>query len=139
MIRPQENVFVDTGAWIALAVVRDPLHGRARDAWQLLSRAGARLHVSVPVIIETFTYLDRKGSRELAQAWRDSLETVRRLTVLECAVRDLEAAWHLVDRPDANRLGIVDATSFVLMRKHKIRAAFAFDSHFAVAGFRCIA
>ena len=34
------------------------------------------------------------------------------------------------------RLSLVDATSFVLMRKHEVRAAFSFDTHFALAGFR---
>jgi predicted nucleic acid-binding protein len=32
----------------------------------------------------------------------------------------------------------VDATSFTLMRKHRIRVAFAFDVHFGQAGFRCL-
>lgn len=138
MSRLPEAVFVDTGAWIALAVVPDPFHERARSAWEELRRSGAKLHTSVPVAIETFTYLDRKGSRELARSWRESLDDLTGLTLLECDGRKLAEAWREADRPGFHRLGIVDATSFVLMRAHKIRAAFAFDSHFAVAGFRCI-
>jgi hypothetical protein len=39
-MRQGEAVFVDSGAWIALALSRDPLHSQAREQWELLlSRA----------------------------------------------------------------------------------------------------
>jgi predicted nucleic acid-binding protein len=56
-MRQREAVFVDSGAWIALALTRDPLHTQAREQWELLQGAGAKLHTSVPVVIETFTFL----------------------------------------------------------------------------------
>jgi predicted nucleic acid-binding protein len=61
-MRQGEPVFVDSGAWIALALARDPLHGQAREQWDLLQGAGARLHTSIPVVIETFTFLDRNAT-----------------------------------------------------------------------------
>ena len=33
-MRQGETVFVDSGAWIALALSRDPLHARAREQWE---------------------------------------------------------------------------------------------------------
>jgi hypothetical protein len=53
MSRSPESVFIDTGAWIALAIVRDPLHTRARPAWEALERRRARLVTSVPVVSPT--------------------------------------------------------------------------------------
>ena len=47
-MRQAEPVFVDSGAWIALALVRDPYHARARETWDRLLGAAARLHTSVP-------------------------------------------------------------------------------------------
>lgn len=138
MIAQGTKAFVDTGAWIALAVVRDPLHERAVAAWQTLEHAGARLYSSIPVVLETFTYLDRKGSRDLAQRWRTSLRTIARFQLLGCQPAELEAAWPWLDRLELHRLGLVDATSFVIMKKHGIRVAFAFDVHFATAGFRLV-
>ena len=129
---------MDTGAWVALAVTSDPLHQRARLQWEGLSGTGARLYSSVPVVIETFTYLDRCGSRELALAWRDSLRTIGRLKILDCSSADLQVAWPFFERRDLHKLSLVDATSFALMQKHGLRSAFAFDTHFAVAGFRCL-
>ena len=73
MTRNNDLVFVDTGAWIALALTRDPFHERARNAWEELLERGARLATSVPVVIETFTYLDRNAARDVALAWKNSL------------------------------------------------------------------
>jgi predicted nucleic acid-binding protein len=97
--------FVDSGAWIALALSRDPLHERAREQWELLRAAGARLHTSVPVVIETFTFLDRNANRDVA-----------------------------FRRSDLHRLSAVDATSFIIMKRARIRLAYTFDHRFAVVG-----
>jgi predicted nucleic acid-binding protein len=138
VIRTGERVFVDTGAWIALAVVCDSLHPRARGIWIMLSEAGARLVVSFPVVLETYTYLQRKVSQDLAERWLQSLDSVRFLERVECTHADLKTAIKYLSRPDFHKLSMVDATSFVLMKKHKLRVAFAFDTHFATAGFRLV-
>ena len=101
-----------------------------------LTSARAKLHTSVAVVVETFTFLDRNAARTVAVAWKDSLKTVARLRVLPCTARDLDRAWTFFERPDLHKLSGVDALSFVLMTDRGIRVAFAFDSHFAAAGFR---
>jgi predicted nucleic acid-binding protein len=131
-------VFVDTGAWIALALTRDPVHARAREAWQDQMEAGARLHTSVPPGLETFTFLERNALREVALDWKESLDRLPRLKILECAVSDMNRAFTYFARRDLYKLSAVDATSFVLMQRAKIRTAFAFDHHFASAGFRMV-
>jgi len=137
-MRTGEFVFVDTGAWIALALTRDPLHERARAVWVELRAAGARCQTSVAVVLETFTFLDRNTTRQVAVAWKDSLRSVPHFKILPCTARDLGQAWRYFDRPDLHKLSAVDAVSFVLMDQRRIRLAFAFDSHFATAGFRIV-
>ena len=137
-MRAGELVFVDTGAWIALALTRDPLHPRAAEAWGRLVGTGAKLHTSVSIVVETMTFLDRNTTRNVALAWKDSLKAVPRLRVLPCTSRDLEHAWKHFERPDFHKLSVVDALSFVLMTERRIRIAFAFDGHFATAGFRIV-
>lgn len=137
-MRQQEAVFVDSGAWIALALSRDPLHPVAREHWETITGAGARLFTSVPVVIETFTFLERNASRDVALAWKDSIYQPRLLTLMTCELRDLERSWEYFRRKDLRKLSAVDATSFVLMRRARIRVAFAFDHHFAMAGFRLV-
>lgn len=137
-MRQGEPVFVDSGAWIALALRRDPLHAQAREQWGLLRGAGARLHTSVPVVIETFTFLDRNAHRDVALAWKASIESLGGLKILLCELRDLERAWKYFQRSDLHKLSAVDATSFAIMKRARIGLAYTFDHHFAVVGFRIV-
>ena len=138
MIRQGEPVFVDSGAWIALALSRDPLHAQAREQWDLLRAAGARLHTSIPVVIETFTFLDRNANRDVALAWKDSVARPGTLNILPCDLRDLQRSWEYFRRGDLHKLSAVDATSFAIMKRARIRLAYTFDHHFAVVGFRMV-
>jgi len=92
-VRQGEATLVDSGAWIGLALSRDPSHLRAREQWEVLHAMGARLHTSVPVVIETFTFLDRNANREVALAWQESIYQPRTVRILPCELQDLEAAW----------------------------------------------
>ena len=138
-MRQGEAVFVDSGAWIALALARDPLHAQAKEHWDLLRAAGAKLHTSIPVVIETFTFLERNANRDVALVWKDSIYVPGTVRILPCDLRDLEQSWSYFQRQDMHKLSAVDATSFVIMARMRIRIAYAFDHHFAVAGYRLVA
>ena len=137
-MRQGEAVFVDSGAWIALAHLRDPLHVQAREQWDMLHQAGAKLHTSVPVVAETFTFLDRNANRDVALTWRESIYQPRTVKILPCDLRDLEESWKYFRRADLHKLSAVDATSFAITTRSRIRLAYTFDRHFAVAGFRLV-
>lgn len=138
-MRQGEAVFVDSGAWIALALSRDPLHVPAREQWDLLVQSGAKLHTSIPVVVETFTFLDRNANRDVALAWKGAIYRPGTVKILPCELHDLEQSWSFFQRADLHRLSAVDATSFVIMRRMRIRIAYTFDHHFAAAGFRLVA
>jgi predicted nucleic acid-binding protein len=70
--------------------------------------------------------------------WKDSLYSLRFLEILQCNLDGLNHSWEYFTRRDLHKLSAVDATSFVIMKRKKIRNAFAFDHHFAAAGFRLI-
>lgn len=137
-MRQREQVYVDSGAWIALALTRDALHAQARELWELLRREGARLFTSVPVVIETFTFLERNANRDVALAWKDSIYAPATVRILPCELRDLESSWAYFRRGGLHKLSAVDATSFAIMKRARIGLAFAFDHHFAAAGFRLV-
>ena len=138
-MRHGEAAFVDSGAWIALALSRDPLHLQAREQWEVLHRAGARLHTSIPVVIETFTFLESNANRDVALAWRESIYRPGTVKILPCELRDLDQSWEYFRRADLHKLSAVDATSFTIMKRSRIRLAFTFDHHFSIVGFRLIA
>ena len=137
-MRQNEAVFVDSGAWIALALSRDPLHVQARELWDLLHGTGAKLHTSVPVVIETFTFLDRNANRDVALTWKDAIYKAGTVKILPCELRDLQQSWDYFRRPDLHKLSAVDATSFAIMNRARIRLAYSFDHHFAAVGFRLV-
>jgi len=133
-----EHVFVDTGAWVAIALAGDRHHVEAGVLLSELLSKRARLTTSVAVVVETFTHLQRKVSPDFAVAWRPTLTRMPKLEVLDCTAADLASAWVWFERRELHKLGIVDATSFVLMKKHKLKRAFGFDVHFVTAGFQLI-
>lgn len=47
-----------------------------------------------------------------------------------------EEAWRWLRRHDERQCSFVDATSFVVMRRLRLRDALAFDEDFSAAGFR---
>ena len=104
----------------------------------ILQSGGAKLHTSVPVVIETFTFLERNASRDVALTWKGSICKRGIVRILPCELRDLEQSWEYFRRADLYKLSAVDATSFAIMKRARIRLAFAFDHHFAVAGFRLV-
>ena len=101
--------------------------------------AGAKLHTSVPVVIETFTFLDRNANRDVALTWKEAIYKPGTVRILSCEPRDLEHSWEYFRRTDLHKLSAVDATSFAIMKRAQIRVAYAFDHHFAVIGFRVVA
>jgi predicted nucleic acid-binding protein len=137
-MRQGESVFADSGAWIALALAKDPLHDTARAQWDRLQNSGAKLYTSVPVVIETFTFLERNAHRDVALAWKDAIYTPGTVKILPCGLNDLQQSWEYFRRGAFHKLSGVDATSFVIMKQMRIRLAYTFDHHFAVAGFRLL-
>ena len=95
-MRQREAAFVDSGAWIALALSRDPVHAQAREQWDTLHGAGAKLHTSVPVVIETLTFLEHNANRDVALAWKNSIYEPGTVKILPCELRDLEHSWEFL-------------------------------------------
>ena len=124
--------FVDTSFWVALQLRRDRNHPEARELW--LDRRSP-LVTSSQVVGETWTFLRRRDGHGAALAFIDSLGRSARAQVQLVSERDELAAWKWLRRHDEREYSFVDATSFALMRRLRIREALAFDGDFAAAGF----
>ncbi len=124
--------FVDTSFWAALQL-RDDVHAvAARALWE--SNRGALL-TSNHVIGETWTFLRRRLGHGAAVAFVDRANASRDLAIVfvdELIERD---SWRWLHRHDEREYSFVDATSFAVMRRRRIREALAFDGDFAAAGF----
>lgn len=125
-------IFVDSSFWIAQQMERDWRHAVAKELEQAHSRDP--LVTSNAVVAETWTSLRRRSGHRRAMAWLDAVAAaplpVHRIDAA------LEAdAWAWLRIHDERPYSFVDATSFALMRKLRIREALAFDGDFAAAGF----
>ena len=132
------RVFVDTGAWFAIQASDDAQHELARRTLPPLVEAAQSLVTSNLVVGEAYTLLRlSKGYRE-AKRFLDALAQsakLERVFITESLERQ---AYEILHRYADHPFSFVDGTSFALMRQQRIRYAFAFDSHFRIAGFQRI-
>ena len=125
--------FVDTSFWFGL---QDRLDRRHRDAAALASgQRHQRLVTSNHVVGETWTILRRRVGHRAAVGFLGRLEGLPNVEVAHIDERLEAEAWAWLRRHDEREYSFVDATSFALMRRRRVREALAFDGDFAAAGF----
>lgn len=129
------RVFVDTGAWAAVQIVDDECHSEAAETLRALLARPAVLITTNHVVGETYTLLRVTAGYGAASRFLCLLDKTARLERVFLP-EPLEArAFTLLAQFQDHDFSFVDATSFALMRARRLRYAFAFDSHFATAGF----
>jgi len=128
--------FVDTGAWAALFVPADPLHGLAQD-WLQGNRD--RLITSDYVVDEVLTLLKTRSSSQAAIRAGQSLWDERLATLIYLSPDDLARAWKIFRTHSDKGWSFTDCTSFAVMQRLRVSTAFAFDKHFSqMRGIRCV-
>lgn len=126
-------IFVDSSFWIAL---RNRNDARASDAVTLLERFGGESLVTTNHVRgETWTFLRRRAGYRSAVHFLDLLEHTPRLRVEYVDEKLEREALRWLRRHDERPYSFVDATSFALMKRLRIKEALAFDGDFAAAGF----
>lgn len=130
-------VFVDTSAWFALESRKDRNHERASELLPTLVRSRS-LVTSNHVVGESYTLMRKQLGHEAATRFIRSLNSSHRLEILFTPQELEKNAYQLLRRYEDQRFSFVDATSFVWMRKLRVREAFTFDQHFVTAGFVAI-
>jgi uncharacterized protein len=126
-------VFVDTGAWYAVADRSDRHHAEARRFYRDQAPAG-RLVTTDLVVCETWALIAAHLGRPAALTFWDTLRTAR-IPILTIETVDLEAAWRIVHTFRDQDFSFTDCTSFAVMERFGIDEAFAFDTHFLVYRF----
>jgi predicted nucleic acid-binding protein len=124
--------FVDTSFWIALQASSDRNH----DAARALADEGLGPVVTTNHVIgEVWTFTCRRRGHAGAVASIRNIRAVPTLTIVHVDPEEEQDAWRWLNRRDEREYSFVDATSFAVMRRRRIREAFAFDGDFSAAGF----
>jgi hypothetical protein len=129
------EIFLDTGAWVALQVPDDEWHEAAGATLRALLARATPLVTTNLVVGETYTYLRRTQGYQAAFRFVETLERSPRLTLVHVDEELERQAFALLRRHRDQAFSFVDGASFVVMRERGIHRAFAFDRHFAAAGF----
>ena len=134
-IRATRQVFVDTGAFVALAIDRDEHGPRAREIARRLTQGRYDLITSNFVVAEVHAFVLVRAGRDIALRTLREIESPGRTIIRvneghELRARDILTRYHDKD------FTLVDAMSFAVMERLGISTAFAFDHHFQQFGFQ---
>lgn len=133
-----KSIFVDTGAWIGLAVARDHTHPSAVTFAKEIADRGRQMLTTNYVLLESHTrirYDDGHSKAMMFEALIQEMVRRRKLTVLWINPEIHELALQVFRKYSDQELSIVDCSSIVVARARKIRDIFGFDSDFAKLGF----
>jgi uncharacterized protein len=132
----RDRVFVDSGAWIALASARDQYHGEAVELFRKVVSRRQPLLTTNLVIAEVHRFVLQKVGIRAALLTIGKIESSA-FTVIDFVGRDdhRKAVSWLENLPD-QPITYTDAVSFVVMETRRCRGFIGFDHHFTVAGFR---
>lgn len=124
--------FADTSYWFALQERRDRHHV---EASRLARDHHSTLLTSNHVVAETWTLLRRRSGHAAAVGFLDRLARLPDHEVVRVDAEIEDDAWRWLRRHDEREYSFVNATSFAVMRRRRVREALAFDGDFHAAGF----
>jgi predicted nucleic acid-binding protein len=123
--------FVDTGAWFAYFVRRDPDHQAAR-AWIRQNRQP--LVTTDYIFDELLTLLKLRENYRVAAAAGEAIWQQRAARIEYVTVEDITRTWEVFRQYDDKDWSFTDCTSKVIIERLGITHAFAFDGHFEQFG-----
>jgi len=135
-------IFIDSSAYIAYYNKRDRNHNKAVS---LIKRI--RDGELGPIIIYTSDYIFDEvlttvliltKDKNLAVKVGESIKTSKITKIVKIDEEIFNKAWEIFKKYKDKLWSFTDCTSFVIMKKIKIKTAFTFDKHYKQAGFNII-
>lgn len=130
-----KRVFVDTGAWYALADNRDPDHA---DAVSFLKQNTLPLATTNFVLDETVTLLRVRLGWKAACDFGEKIWKSNLLSLIRVKEEDEQNAWEIFVKYKDQDFSYTDCTSFAVMNRFGIDTAFVFDRHFQAMKFNVV-
>ena len=135
--RPVSRLLIDTSAYYALADPTDTHHEVASTIIRRLAAASVRLFTTNFLLAETHALiLVRRGRAPALRA----LQEIERssTTIVRVSVDDERRARAIVEQYEDKNFSLTDATSFAVMERLGITAAFTFDHNFTQYGLTVV-
>jgi uncharacterized protein len=128
------KIFVDTGAWVSIAMKRDKHHETAVQLLRNIQKDSVSLITSDYILDEVLTLVRKHSTHKNA---RNIGVTILKSPVvrLERITESVwEKAWKIFQRYKDKMWSFTDCTSFALMDQLRIQHAFTFDPDFRQYG-----
>ena len=130
-----EDIFVDTGAWVALADEDDTHHGNAIAIYPGLLNSSRSLITTNLVVAESYVIIMNELGHMAAVRFLDGVNGSPRIVKVYSNDNIEKEAEEILKRYDDQDFSYCDSVSFTIMKQKKIKKAFAFDKHFQTMGF----
>ncbi len=134
----RNTLFVDTGAWYALADSSDQYHDEAVKIYPKLLGNYHPLKTTNLIVAETHILIRRCIGYQAAIAFLENIASSPRVFKIYSDSMLEEGAESILRQYQDQDFSYTDAVSFVVMKQYGITEAFSFDKHFATAGFTLI-
>ena len=134
------SVFLDTSAWFAVLSPRDAWHDAALRAYTESARSGILFVTTTLVVAEVHSLVLRWRDPAVGQRFLDGAFASPQHAIVAPDV-DLtqEAIGNWIHGYPGQSFTICDAVSFEVMSRERLTHALAFDRHFTIAGYECVA
>ena len=127
-------IFIDTWAWVALAIPEDQYHSQATETYRQLLGRREPMVTSDYILGETITFLFGRTQQERAVRFMDAIlnRISQKQLRLEYVDRTLfQRAWELRKQyHDKPGISFTDFTSIAVMDAQQITRIFSGDEHF---------
>lgn len=133
------RALIDTSALLAVAHPRDQYHAQAQALGRRHVREGGRFVGSLLVLAELQGHLLFRRGPAVARRVVNALladPAYEWMDVTGDLVRAAVSGW--LERFGDQRFTLADAVNFELMRRERLKVAFAFDADFVTAGFETL-
>ena len=130
-----ESIFIDTGAWYALADRDDGHHKDAVLIYPDLLKTHRVLVTSNYVVAEAYILILNEIGHPAAVGFLEKINASPRIAKVY-STEDIEKdAEETLKKYTDQDFSYADSVSFTIMKRRKIRKAFSFDKHFHTMGF----
>lgn len=133
-----KTLFVDTGAWFALADESDKHHDQAVNIYPDLLKGSHHLTTTNMVVAETYILIRRVIGHQPANRFLQNIGGSPRVLKIYSDYTLEEIAEDILMQYDNHDFSYTDAVSFAVMKENGIKKAFTFDQHFVTAGFTIV-
>lgn len=131
----RENVFVDTGFWIALFDEQDEHHREVKNNLKSILK-DYNLFISEFITFETITYLNCSiKNHDLALKFLNKIDSTNSITIFDVDNNIKSKALGIFKKYNDQYFLFIDCTSFAIMKEQAIMKYAGFDGHFQSMGF----